>query len=233
MDLMEYAFAIQEAVEAPKKSANDVRECIALDSLGRKESSRRNEKGSAHLFVQLGYFDDPDTGDRSSIDYQIAENFVRYLSFCGFSQEESSSVSHRTFMKDGIIKVTLGLASREGRFDREFSNSARREFFQTLRNGGVDYLITVGHSRHGRGLDLYPVNLGSKNVIPVYSEQFYKEMPASVKGIALLGCDSKRHLSTQATQARREGQAYKLIDVQGLFYSQDGVKRIFETLDRF
>lgn len=190
------------------------------------ESRHRPLVGETRVLVQFSFMDSPEKPQRS-VDHDVRFNLEQVLEACGFSRDAQAPADEIHWTRQDLGRFILIPSSRDGAYSPELSKK-NFDLFRA-RMSSADFVITLGHSRWGRGWDPYPQTQRFRQVVPVYSRSFLDGLPDRVRGVALIACQTRKYTRTQSATAK--GQ--KLVTVDGDFEFKEGVSAVFEALSQF
>ena len=178
--------------EGPSKARPEIKSIQSLEELDKQLKAQmcpyqglRNKMTAQGLWqakvaIQMGFIDDPTISPKISLDYPIIAAIENYLeTTCGFSRIQEHFF-HRQYQDGFKLDIEIFAASEEGQFSLTLSQLNLENLFLRLQE--AQYFIYIGHSRHGKGMDFYPLaKEKARKAIPLYSKSFFLRHPKKTK----------------------------------------------------
>jgi hypothetical protein len=221
-------------IQSLQKATNATEEGLCEFKLAENENVKNQQQ--VNIMVQMGYVDNSiNPNDPLSYDHKITSSIKEFMigPVCNFSLNSDGSLSKR--MGNGkIVNIKFrNNSEKNGIFSQIMSND-NYNFIQTGLDK-TDYLVTIGHSRHGKGLDLYPLKkYQASKAIPIYSGRFIEQLPESIKGFGVLACDSNNYQFSKGGMDIASKKNIKLLGLEKkLFNFQDSIEDFLGILNKF
>lgn len=212
-----------------------------------RNSPKNVNKQTVSVLVQLGFIDESSeegTQPYISYDHLIIKGIVSFLNSqgCDFSIVHHDENNHSIFLEkkikntisneDQTISIEFKNASNKGHYDKKISDARVLDLKTSLQS--YDYFIYIGHSRFGKGIDLYPKKMNSQNKVPIYTDKWVKSLPRNLQGIGVLACDPVKHSQKQGSaKAAQELGLQFLHSDEGVFYFQNSIKAFMKIMNQF
>lgn len=185
------------------------------------------------ILVQMGLIDDPNGRDRlRSDDDTILRALDDFLTSdaCGFVRNTAPHTYSKAF---GQRTITLRAqpASQDGKFNRKLSEFNATTFMNRAKE--ADYIVYIGHSRLGKGMDLFPLVVKQRpKPISIYSAAWVESLPSRVKGIGVLACDPLNHAQVSGAIAASRNRGIAFVGVkQKAFDFRKSLSSLIEVLE--